>query len=29
MLLAIANKTMGRHPRGLDMIARALKLPES
>jgi hypothetical protein len=27
MLLAIANKTMGRHPRGLDMIARALKLP--
>lgn len=29
MLLAIANKTIGRHPCGLDMIARALKLPES
>jgi len=28
MLIAIAHKSLGPHPRGLDMIARALKIEE-
>lgn len=28
MILAVATRTLGRHPEGLSMIARALKLPE-
>ena len=28
MILAVATRTLGRHPVGLSMIARALKLPE-
>jgi len=28
MLIAIAHKSLGPHPRGLDMIARALKMQE-
>ena len=28
MIIAIADKSLGRHPEGLSMIARALNLPE-